>query len=293
MKKITPIITASLVALFLGVFVVHAQSYAPLAPLPGTYTGVAGSETTNMSTYLAGAIKLIIALGAGLAVLMAIVGGTQYVAAGASPDAKSGAKERIFNAFIGLALVLTSYLILNSISPNLVNFKLELPPVKYDTGSLSATSTPISGGNGVAWPSDGSERAQLTSGGVVVKAPMCTQVGQTGCTSVSGLPNNAIQRLIALKNDCKCEVVVTSGTEYWQHQTHGTATYRAPIIDIRTTPSLGAYINSHTVPDGTFTRPQSGCGIPDADHYQVVGVGAGNYVLENPGTGNVHWHVCY
>ena len=136
-------------------------------------------------------------------------------------------------------------------------------------------------------------RLQLTSGGVSVKSPMCTQVGQTGCTSVYGLPSSAIQSLIALKRDCGCEVVVTSGTEYWQHQTHGTATYRAPIVDLRTTPGLGAYVNSHTTPEGTFTRPQSGCGLRDADHYQVIGAGAGTYVLENPGTGNVHWHVCY
>lgn len=293
MKKITPIITGSLVALFAGIFIAHAQSYAPLAPLPGTYTGTVGSETTNMSTYLAGAIKLIIALGAGLAVLVAIVGGTQYVAAGASPDAKSGAKERIFSAFIGLALVLTSYLILNSINPDLVNFKLELPPIKYDTTLTLATSTISSPGTGVAWPSDGAERFQLTTGGVAVKSPICTQVGQTGCTSVYGLPNNAIQRLIALKKDCGCDVFVTSGTEYWQHKTHGGPGYFASVVDLRTTPSLGAYVNSHTVPDGTFTRPQSGCGLQDADHYQVIGPGAGTYVLENPGTGNVHWHVCY
>jgi len=107
----------------------NAQDYTPLAPLPGTFTGATGSETTNISTYLGGMLKLLIALGAGVSILIAIIGGTQYVAAGIAPSAKQDAKERIFNAFIGLALVLTSYLLLNSINPGLVQFNFSLPPI--------------------------------------------------------------------------------------------------------------------------------------------------------------------
>jgi len=127
--KNTVVFACVVVIFFIFASFAFAQSYTPLAPLPGTYTGDVGSETTNLSLYLSGAIKLIIALGAGLSILVAIIGGTQYVAAGISPDAKSGAKERILNAFIGLALVLTSYLILNSINPSLVSFNFMLPPV--------------------------------------------------------------------------------------------------------------------------------------------------------------------
>ncbi|PIQ35509.1 MAG: hypothetical protein COW60_03665, partial [Candidatus Yonathbacteria bacterium CG17_big_fil_post_rev_8_21_14_2_50_43_9] len=103
--KNTVVFACVVVIFFIFASFAFAQSYTPLAPLPGTYTGDVGSETTNLSLYLSGAIKLIIALGAGLSILVAIIGGTQYVAAGISPDAKSGAKERILNAFIGLALV--------------------------------------------------------------------------------------------------------------------------------------------------------------------------------------------
>ncbi|MBI5400951.1 MAG: hypothetical protein HZB12_02460, partial [Candidatus Yonathbacteria bacterium] len=47
--------------------------------------------------------------------------------------AKSDAKERIIGALIGLGLILTSWLILNSINPNLVNFNLNLPAVGETT----------------------------------------------------------------------------------------------------------------------------------------------------------------
>jgi len=127
MKHIPSIIAFILVSLFGGALIASAQSYTPLAPLPGTIDQASG--TTNISSYVAGMIKLLVALGAALAVLFAIIGGTQYVAAGISPDAKSGAKERIVRAITGLTIILSSYLLLNSINPDLVNFKLELPSV--------------------------------------------------------------------------------------------------------------------------------------------------------------------
>lgn len=123
------------VALFFlsGTFVVFAGTmdieYTALAPLP---LGEGGTELTKytISTYLSGMFKLIIALGAAVAVVMGITGGIQYVASGISPSARSGAKERITNAIIGLVIVLTSYLILNTIDPKLVAFNFQLPPIE-------------------------------------------------------------------------------------------------------------------------------------------------------------------
>ncbi|HBH71826.1 MAG TPA: hypothetical protein DDX26_03150 [Candidatus Yonathbacteria bacterium] len=144
MKKI--VIFISLMATFF-VFAsfTHAQDYTPLAPLPGTFTGATGSETTNLSTYLGGMLKLLIALGAGVSILVAIIGGTQYVVAGIAPSAKQDAKERILNALIGLTLVLTSYLILNSINPGLVQFNFSLPPI-------GTSPAPTTAGGGVHIP---------------------------------------------------------------------------------------------------------------------------------------------
>lgn len=127
MKNIAPVLAGAVLAILAGALIAHAQDYTPLAPLPGTLTP--GKTTTDMGTYLSGAITLLIAVSGALAVLMIIIGGTQYVASGIAPQAKNDAKDRIWNAIIGLVLVLVSYLILNSINPNLVKFKLDLPPV--------------------------------------------------------------------------------------------------------------------------------------------------------------------
>lgn len=111
--------------------------YTPLVKLP---IGGGGSlpDTWTISTYLAGMYRLIIALGAAVAVLMGIVGGMQYIASGITPGKKNEAKDRISNAVIGLVIVLTSYLILNTIDPKLVKFEWKLPPI---SGTHAPTTT--------------------------------------------------------------------------------------------------------------------------------------------------------
>lgn len=137
MKKITAVLSGATV--FLVILAgwannISAQSYTPLAPLPGTFDTVTGK--TDMATYIPGAVKLIIALGGAIAILIAIVGAMQYIASGIAPDAKNSAKNRMQNAIVGLLLILFSYLILNTINPALVGNSLVLAPVG---------TTPVSG----------------------------------------------------------------------------------------------------------------------------------------------------
>lgn len=139
MKHLIPVLVAITLTLFGGALVAVAaetagQYYTPLAPLPGTFDPA--TNKTDLSTYLAGMMKLAVAVAGALAVLMLIIGGTQYVAAGITPDGKSNAKEHITNAAIGLALTLASYLILFSINPKLVDFNLALPPIALKSEAL-------------------------------------------------------------------------------------------------------------------------------------------------------------
>lgn len=299
MKKITPILASVSLIFFGGLLIAHAQTnisgdYTALAPLP---LGPGGTilKTYTLSTYIAGAIKLLIALGAGFSVLVAIIGGVQYVAAGALPSAKTGAKERIVDAFVGLALVLTSYLILNSINPDLVNFKLELPLVGQQPVNMVSSTSTASTTSGAPWPDDSTERALLENGdsssNVDINHLNCSNVGQSGCTSVYQLPTNAINALRSLSGACgaSCYVMITGGTEQWLHQTHGP---RKPVVDLQHATGLDNYIYGHS------SAPTIGgsCGVSSANHYAVSGPGAGIYVAEGtpPATdgSSPHWHVC-
>ncbi len=140
MKYSVLILTGFTILLGGGALIASAQSYVPLVTLPGVTESGTG---VTMGAYLAGMMKFIVALAGVFAILMATIGGVQYVASGITPNAKSDAKERITNAFIGLALILVSYLILYSINPALVRFNLTLPSI------VSApVAAPTNGGGG-------------------------------------------------------------------------------------------------------------------------------------------------
>lgn len=179
MKYFSKILAFLLVSLGVGVFIANAQNYTPLAPLPGTFTGAEGAETTNISLYLSGAIKLLIALGAALAVLFAIIGGVKYVAASINPSAKSDAIEDVQRALIGLAIILTSYLLLNSINPNLVRFDFLLPPV--GTSPLQQYQALGGGSISSSCPNPNDASSACCPSGVNCSACLnCSKVGSSG-----------------------------------------------------------------------------------------------------------------
>ncbi len=289
MKYSAPIFAGLALALGGGTLVALAQTYTPLAPLPIGDGGETPAVYT-LTSYLSGMIKLLVAVAGAIAVLMLVIGGAQYVAGGISPSAKSDAKERITNAVVGLILVLTSYLILNSIDPRLVKFDLGLPPITGGTATAPgsvAGQAPIAG----AWPSDATERAQLLP--VDINKSNCTSTdknapGGSNCTSVYGLMPYVITKIKNLKSLCRCSVIVTAGTEYWLHKSHNNNRR----VDLsKDGGALDAYITA-----GGRTSTTS-CGSTNDPHYQT---GGAIYVDEpnRDANGNItgtgrHWHVCY
>lgn len=280
MKYLPSILASLIISLGVGALVAHAQGYTPLAPLPGTFTEAGETKITNLSTYLSGMLKLLIAAGGALAILMAIIAGTKYVAAGISPDAKSTAKSDLTNAFIGLALILSSYLILNSINPKLVKFNLSLPLVTI-VPSVPPTSTLT------AWGVDGPLRTQLLNAGVGVNKSSCVNIGDTNCTSIYNLGSSAVTGLTSLAAVCAgCTVIITGGTEYWLHSTNTQHRPGNSVVDLS---SSNATLNGK-IKNGISLGIQSSC-----SGYGPAWRFAGDiYVLE-PATSKQpeHWHVCY
>lgn len=113
-----------------------AQGFTPIVPLPFPVT-----DSTTIGQYLEGLFKLTISIGAALAVGSIVVGGFQYVASEALGDKAKG-RTRIQNAVIGLILLLSVYLILSVINPQI----LELDIFK-SSGSSSVPGAPTTGNN--------------------------------------------------------------------------------------------------------------------------------------------------
>lgn len=108
-----------------------------------------------------------------LAVIVIIVAGVQWVASGGSSEVISSAKKRIGGAIIGLMIAFASFVILNTINPNLVKFRLpriwlvrssRLMP-EYCRQSPSSTEFALLGANGQAVTLDKFQNVKLAKVG--------------------------------------------------------------------------------------------------------------------------------
>jgi len=137
-KKI--IIALSVFVFYIFLFdLVQAQTpYTLLEPLPGI-----GDETGTVSgfgAYVSGAFKLAIGLATVLAVVQLSIAGFKYMTTEAFTG-KSDAKKTIEDAFFGLILLLSAYLLLRTINPDLVSQDLIIPPVGGNVKTTETTET--------------------------------------------------------------------------------------------------------------------------------------------------------
>jgi len=97
--------------------------YSPLEPLPG----LENVSTVDFASMLNLLFKVFITVGALFAVGTLVWGGIMYMASGATGEIGE-AKKRMQAAIYGLLLLAGSWLILNTINPQLLNFSLSLDP---------------------------------------------------------------------------------------------------------------------------------------------------------------------
>ncbi|MEI6854461.1 MAG: pilin, partial [Bacteroidota bacterium] len=130
-----------------------ADVYIPLEPLPciagstsNCGTGASGGGI-NIEDYIGYMFKFAIAISAFLAVVMIVWGGFEIMLSEAVQGKMDG-KEKVYNAITGLLMVLSSYLILYTIDPRLVQINVKLPDIKIGKGlelgtleEISASST--------------------------------------------------------------------------------------------------------------------------------------------------------
>ncbi len=120
-------------------------TYVPLEPLPGlpnTY-----GPQNSFASLIPSAFKLLIGAGAVIAVIMLVLGALTYMFSDIVGNKKK-ALDRIRGAMWAIVLLVSSYLILVTINPDLVKFTLNLnttsnfTPASGTTGTTPAASTP-------------------------------------------------------------------------------------------------------------------------------------------------------
>jgi hypothetical protein len=154
-KKSKILIIAGLL-LVLGVFAVpsvfaqtgpNAQLVNLNFPCP---TGMSGcAQLTNaanspnpIGTFLNSFYQLALTVSGLLALLMIVAGGVKYTISSGSADKQTDAKDMIISALYGVALLLGSYLILNTINPQIT--ALTLPGSEPQFGAVATSGPSIS-----------------------------------------------------------------------------------------------------------------------------------------------------
>ncbi len=151
----------------IGLSEVQALEFKPQVGIPDTmFEGSVSMEGNNSGTSLiAEFVKAIysygISVGAILAAIMLMAGGLIWLTSAGSQEKVSKAKDIIIGSITGLALLFGSYVLLNTINPNLINLKTrEITGIhKVAVGCCQiSTSTIVLGGT-----TQIQTRAQLTS----------------------------------------------------------------------------------------------------------------------------------
>lgn len=298
-----------LLVVALSPFVLFAQTqtapppsidYQMLAPIPQLGASSDGNTTvTNIQTFIPQAIKLLIGFAGAAAVFRIMYGGWLYMSSEAFGK-KSDAKKVMTNAVIGLILTLGAYTIIYTINPELVKVNLNLEPVgsgeaiDVDLGTgptFEEQDGTVIGLNvaGAGQPfcvnnlcTDTTTRDSFAKLGITVNASECKKVGQRNCTSLLGMSRSVTDGLIAIKQACNCAMVITGGTEYWLHATHGPG---KNVVDLRKTDLLTSYIEKNG-------KKANGGSCSKGPAYTVPGA-PGLYVDEQISGNAPHWHVCY
>jgi hypothetical protein len=122
MKKI--FLTEVLFLAFLATTASADFGFTPLAPIPTLSQGTA----INLAVYMKALFTALVGLAIVFSVFQLVIGGVQYITADVISSKESG-RKRITSALVGLLLILSSWIILNTVNPTLLNAGITIHPI--------------------------------------------------------------------------------------------------------------------------------------------------------------------
>ncbi len=106
-----------------------ADGYTLLESLPGVGATNPLSSSVSLSAYLQWLFAFSISVAGVAAVMVIAISGIAYMVSYGNPGKMESAKERITQALLGLLLVVSAWLILYTINPDLVKNSLTIPDI--------------------------------------------------------------------------------------------------------------------------------------------------------------------
>lgn len=122
-EKIIKAFLVLIFCFFVNGLTAEAQTYVPMEPIPGTHI----MQQIDFPGYVDALYKFVIWTSGIAALLMINIGGFMYFTAAGNTSKLEKAKGVISDALLGLIAIMTAYLILYIINPDLVQIDLEMP----------------------------------------------------------------------------------------------------------------------------------------------------------------------
>jgi hypothetical protein len=183
------------------------------------------------------------------------------------------AKDQIWQAILGLLLLVACVAVLNAINPGIITTQIGM------LGVPPAGAPPTGGGPAGGGLTDANARAQLAAAGIEIKPG----------ASLEGMKQVVIDELIRMKNACpSCDVTVTAGTD-GVHIPSACSHASGNKADIRYAPTLNSYIKSSCTQIQDRTTYING--VPVVDKQWQCGGGVYAEELRTDASGNPvnHW----
>ena len=265
-------------------------AFAPLADIPPQSEKLSALYNTdaNLATYINSMFKIAISVGAIIAVIRLGIAGFKYMG-GDMWHTKEKAKEDIRDVFFGLLLLLSIWIILAQINPNILNLNIVFPKTPEITSPYSKSTVSVveQGALEKILRNETEKRNILAAAHIGINKSACTQVFQPNCTNVGLLGDKAISGLAKLKSDCQraygnCSVIVNGGTEWFAHSQ---STLHGPgnsVVDLDRNGVLDEYIKKN----GQYSYSDTFIKGKRTDVYALNGA---KYYSED----NAHWHVVF
>lgn len=228
----------------------NATKYCLTAPIPifGTEVDI---KNEGLGTYINKAISFLISIGALLAVLMIIKYGFTYMLKD-TPMAISQAKSGMKDALLGLVLVMSTYLILKTINPRLVEFSLSLNStgvidIKEDNEDTTLVTSGSGGSSLQCYPHPPSTPKTKT-----LSCESCVSLRDKGLRMKSasmedGAVPELANALVSYSNELRkngLDIIITEA--YKPGSSHASfGHFHGTVVDIRLT-KIGQYDNYYT-----------------------------------------------
>ncbi|MBP6856732.1 MAG: hypothetical protein KBC42_03295 [Candidatus Pacebacteria bacterium] len=119
----------------------EGESYKLLAPLP-IFGSIFSASGKSFGEYLSIMFTFLVSFAGVLAVVMLIFGGIQYMSTDSLSGTESG-RAKMTQAIYGLIIVLASYVILNTVNPNLVKFNFSIQGQQIEISEVGDDGTPL------------------------------------------------------------------------------------------------------------------------------------------------------